>query len=111
MLKKTLMITLLTSVLASTAGLTLAADQNQERFKEKIYGSQFMTKEERTEYRNKILSAKTEKERENIRVKHRELIKERTKKYGLVIEDDIPERSGGMGSGMGVRRSFGGEQR
>jgi len=111
MFKKTLIITLLTGVLASTTGFALAADQDQERFKEDIYGSQFMTKEEKAEYRKNILSAKTEKAREKIRVKHRELIKERTRKHGLVIEDDIPVRSSGKGSGMGMGAGSGGGRR
>jgi len=109
MFKKTLMMTILSGALLSLANFALAADRDQQQFREDIYGSQFMTKEEKVEYRNKILSAKTEKEREKIRFKHRELIKERTDKHGLVIEDDLPARSRGMGSGMGVRGGSGGE--
>ena len=111
MFKKNLIITLLTGVLASTAGFALAADQDQDRFKEKIYGSQFMTKEEKVEYRKNILSAKTEKEREKIRAQHRELMNTRTKEIGLAIPDDLPAKSGGMGSGMGMGAGSGGGRR
>ena len=41
--------------------------QTQTQDQERIYGSELMTEKERTEYRNRMRSAKTEQDREKIR--------------------------------------------
>ena len=111
MFMKTLMVAILAGTLVIMNSFALAADQAKEQFREDIYGVQFMTEQEQAKYRKQILSTKTEKEREKIRAQHRVLMQERAKRHGLVIEDDLPASSGGVGSGMGVRGGSGGGQR
>lgn len=75
-------------------------EQDQERLqdREQIYGSQLMTPEERSEYRNQLRAAKSAKEREQIRKEHHERMRERAKEQGVMLPDEPPER--GMGRGM-----------
>lgn len=108
MLKRALMVTVLTGFLVAADGLALAADQAREesgeRVQEKMYGSQLMTEQERMEYRNKMRAAKTAQEREKIRREHHESMKVRAKERGVMIPDEPPAKGKGMmgpGSGMG----------
>ena len=52
-----------------------------------IYGSQLMTPEERTAYRDKMRSAKTAKEREEIREEHHKEMQARAKERGVTLPD------------------------
>jgi hypothetical protein len=52
-----------------------------------IYGSQMMTPEERTAYRDKIRNAKTAKEREEIRDEHHKEMQARAKERGVTLPD------------------------
>lgn len=111
MLKKTLMMSALTGALALATGFALADDQERSQKKDKaqkkeqLYGSQLMTKEERTEYRSRMRAAKTAEEREQIRNEHHEQMKARAKERGVSIPDEPPARGPGMmgpgGGGMG----------
>lgn len=96
MMKRTLMVSTIAAALSLSAGLTFAADQQQQ-----IYGSQLMTQQERNEYRTKMRAAKTAEEREQIRKEHHERMKERAKAQGLTLPDEPPARGGGVGSGGG----------
>jgi hypothetical protein len=49
---------------------------------EEIYGSQLMTSEERTVYRNKMRAAKTQAERDQIRAEHHAAMQARAKERG-----------------------------
>ena len=60
-----------------------------------------MTEQERNEYRARIKAAKTNEEREQIRMEHHERMRERAKVQGLSLPDSPPPRGSGMGSGMG----------
>jgi hypothetical protein len=71
-------------------------DQIQDR---QIYGSQLMTQQERSAYRNRMRNAKTAQERELIRKEHHEQMKARAKEKGVTLPDEPPAR--GMGKGMG----------
>lgn len=97
MMKRTLMVSALTTVLALSAAGTFAADQD-----EPIYGSQIMTQQERNDYRTKMRAAKTAQEREQIRKEHHDRIKERAKAQGITLPDEPPARGAGMGPGGGM---------
>jgi hypothetical protein len=87
-------------------GLASAADQQ-------VYGWQLMTQQERTEYRNKMRSMKTAKEREQFRIEHHKMMQERAKERGVTLPDKPGPQGKGMGphdgmgkgSGMGTGRS------
>jgi len=76
-----------------------AKPQVQTRQQEQIYGSQMMTREERTAYRASMRAAKTPEEREKIRAAHHEQMKARAKEKGVTLPDVPPARGGGMGPG------------
>lgn len=95
-MKRMIIITTLAATLSLSAGSSFAAEQ--------VYGSQLMTQQERTEYRAKMLSAKTIQERERIREEHHEMMKERARSRGLELPDEPPILKGGMGQGKGGGR-------
>lgn len=115
MFKKTLTMSALTGALVFASGFALADDQDrmrqqdkdqtksQDRDQDRIYGSQLMTKQERKEFRNRMRSAKTAEEREQIRAEHHERMMVRAKERGVTLPDDPPARGSGMrpGGGMG----------
>ena len=122
MSKKTLTMSVLTGALVFASGFVLADDQDrtrlqdkdqtkskvQDRDQDRIYGSQLMTKQERNEFRNRMRSAKTAEEREQIRAEHHERMMVRAKERGVTLPDEPPARGsgmmgpgGGMGGGMG----------
>ena len=88
---------------------TQQRDQIQTQDQEQIFGSEFMTPEERAEYRDRMRRTTTEQERENIRREHHEQMKERAEQRGVTLPDAPPDRGmergmgpgGGMGGGMG----------
>jgi hypothetical protein len=85
-------------------------DRTQDQDRDRIYGSQLMTQQERNEYRNRMRSAKTAEERQQIREEHHERMKVRAKERGVTIPNDPPmKQGGGMGSGAGM--GSGGGQR
>jgi hypothetical protein len=120
--KKTLAISVLAGSLMFAGGAALAADQDQtrlqdrdqtkdqiqDRTRDRIYGSQLMTQEERSQYRNQMRSAKTAKEREQIRAEHHERMKVRAKERGMTLPDDPPARGGAMKPGGGMSSGGGG---
>lgn len=74
--------------------------QKQDR----VYGSQLMTQQEREEFRNKMRSANSAEERQQIQQEHHERMKLRAKERGLNMPDNPPADGMGMGKGMGGRR-------
>ena len=69
-----------------------------------IYGSQLMTDRERQEYRDKIRTAKTDAERDQIRKTHHDQMKARAQAKGITLPDDPPvaRRVGPPPSSSGV---------
>lgn len=63
-----------------------------------IYGAQMMTEQERIEHRNRLRSAKTLEEREQIRNEHHERMVTRARERGITLPEEPPMR-GGMGAG------------
>ena len=109
MLRKLLVVSALSCALT---GIAIAADQEraqdqtqtQTQSQTRIYGSQLMTGQERSEYRARMRAAKTAEEREQIRNEHHERMKERAQARGVTIPDEPPVRGmmapgGGMGGG------------
>jgi hypothetical protein len=80
-------------------------DQTQVRTqdRERIYGSQLMTREERTEYHAQMRKMKTPQEREAFRIEHHKRMQERARERGLDMPDTPPAKAGGMGPGVGGR--------
>ncbi|MDD5059346.1 MAG: hypothetical protein PHQ60_15930 [Sideroxydans sp.] len=115
MLKNTLVVSAITGTLLFASGFAVAADQDrtqtktktQARTQDQIYGSQIMTRQERTAYRNKMRSAKTAEEREQIRTEHHALMQARAKERGVTLPDAPPARGGGMGPGNGMMQGGG----
>lgn len=127
MKKKLLLMMALMSCTALLAGICPAADQAQDRERmqtqeqaqdmmqnenqamdmmqgqdqQPIYGSQLMTEKERMEYRNRLRSAITDEERQQIRMEHHELMQERARAQGMMLPDEPPEKGMGKGRGMG----------
>ena len=122
-MKKTLVISVLTSGLLMAVNTGFAADEMtvQEQVKEQtqakeqvqakekvqkkeqVYGSQLMTKQERMEHRKKMRSAKTAEERERVRAEHHEAMKIRALERGVTLPDAPPEGGMGIGTGNGAR--------
>src|SRR4030065_590497 len=73
--------------------------QDKAQKPEVIYGSQLMTPQERTEYRAKMRSLKTQEEREALRMEHHQKMQERAKAKGKTLPDMPPAQGGGACSG------------
>ena len=101
MLKKMLMASALIGAVAFSNVWADDQVRTQDQTQTRIYGSQLMTPQERTEYRSRMRDAKTVEEREQIRNEHHEQMKVRAKERGVSIPDEPPVRGGGMGGGMG----------
>ncbi|MBU2753726.1 hypothetical protein HFU84_11215 [Acidithiobacillus sp. CV18-2] len=68
-------------------------------------GSQLMTQQERAEHRNKMQSAKTEQERQQIRSENHETMRKRAEEKGMSIPENAP--STGMHQGRGMQGGSG----
>ena len=66
-----------------------------------IYGSQLMTQQERMEYRQRMQSAKTAEEREQIRAEHHKEMQARAKKMGAKLPDTPPAVGARKGMSVG----------
>jgi len=83
------------------AGVVVAADQAQTkqekqtgtRDREQIYGSQLMTREERTEHRARMRSLKSREEREAFRLEHHNKMQQRAREQGKTLPDMPPARA------------------
>ena len=96
MKKMTLAIAFGAALLSGAALAQTAGDDN-----EPVYGSQIMTQQERTEYRNRMRQTTTQQEREQIRNEHHEQMRERARERGITLPEEPPAR-GGMGQGQGA---------
>jgi hypothetical protein len=77
---------------------TRATTQTQDR--DRIYGYELMTPQERLEYRNHMRTMKTRQEREAFRLEHHKQMQERARAQGKTLPD-MPPAGMGPGSGMG----------
>lgn len=137
MFKKPFLMTTLTCTLILTSGFLLAADKDRERTRldepeqsidqttdrdrdrdqdrdktkissqGPIYGSQLMTVQERKEYRDMMRIAKTDREREQIRLEHHKKMQQRAQQRGITLPDEPPARGSGMNQGMGAGGGMG----
>ncbi|KAF0101763.1 MAG: hypothetical protein FD187_1806 [bacterium] len=89
-----LIMTALAMAITLGAGTAYPAD-------EVIHGSQLMTAQERIEYRNRMHTATTALEREQIRLEHHQAMQARAKAQGKSLPDAPPALGGGMGPGWG----------
>lgn len=81
---------------------TKATQQTQAQDQERVYGSELMTMQERSEYQARMRTAKTQEEREAIRLEHHKQMQERAKAQGKSLPDMPPAGRGpGMGPGGG----------
>ena len=95
----------LLAVLATTAGMWSGDIQAQDQVQAQIYGSQLMTDAERSEYRSKMRTLKTDKERDSFRLDHHENMKVRAAEKGVTLPN-TPQSAGskansGFGGGTG----------
>ena len=89
---------------------TRATEQIQDR--ERVYGSELMTQQERLEYHNRMRLLKTEQELQAFQLEHHKLMQERARAQGKNLPDMPPAGMGpgmmgpgmGPGSGMGPGR-------
>lgn len=93
MIKRLIIYTILASAIGLTANQAMAAGNT-------VYGYQLMTAQERVEYREKMRSMKTVKEREAFRLEHHKLMQKRAREKGVTLPDE-PVR-GGMGAKGGM---------
>lgn len=77
------------------------ASQTPQAENERIYGSQLMTPQERSQYRQQLRQAQTVEERDRIRAQHHEEMQARAKERGLTLPDEPPAQGMGMGPGPG----------
>jgi hypothetical protein len=83
--------------------------QAQKKTQEQIYGSQLMTAEERTEYRNKMRAAKTQADKDRIRSEHHTAMQARAKERGVTLPDKPQAKGKGAGgAGLGAGKGAGG---
>lgn len=77
---------------------------------ERIYGSELMTPQERSEYQARMRALKTEQEREAFRLEHHKKMQERAKAQGKTLPDTPPGMmgpGGDKGMGPGGRGGYG----
>jgi predicted lipoprotein len=109
--KLTLSLCMALGIAAPAAAQMQSRDQmeSQTQTQERIYGSELMTQQERAEYQNRMRAAKTEQEREAIRLEHHQKMQERAKAQGKTLPDTPPANRGpGMGPGGGGMMGPGG---
>ena len=88
-------------ILVAASGLATAQTQ------EPVYGRQLMTQEEMRKYQDKMRSATSDAQRQQIRAEHHEEMRERAKSKGIVLPDEAPARGMGPGGGMGPGHGMG----
>ena len=82
-------------ILIAASGVATAQTQ------EPVYGRQLMTQEEMRKYQEKMRSATSDQERQQIRVEHHEQMRERARSKGIVLPDEAPR--GGPGAWVRAR--------
>ncbi len=90
---------------AQSRDQTRTTQQIRDQDRERIYGSELMTRQERIEYHNRMRTMKTAQEREAFREEHHKQMQERAKAQGKTLPDMPP--AGGMGPGPGMGPGMG----
>ena len=85
------------AVVTATPAAEPVREQSEAQVRERIYGSQLMTEQERNEYRARMRTLRTAQEREQFRKEHHERMKERAAERGLSLPDDPPAQGRGAG--------------
>lgn len=93
--------------LAIAALIALPLFASAQSSAEPIYGSQLMTQQERSQYRQRMRDAQTAQERDRIRQEHHEQMKERAKAQGKTLPDGPPPYGKGKGWGPGHGKGHG----
>lgn len=115
MKRKRLFSMICTATALGAAGLAFAQDPQRDRLRdqtqaqerlltqerERIYGADVMTPQERIEYRNQMRLLQTEQEREKFRLEHHARMQERAKTRGLTLPDEPPVQGRGAGPRYG----------
>ena len=110
------------AILAMSSGaIAQTPAPTQAQTQQRIYGSQFMTVQERNDYRQQMRALQNQQEREQFRSEHHTKMQERAKERGLTLPDPMPaqgkgagQRAGnapGMGAGPGQVPGGGGKGR
>jgi hypothetical protein len=90
------------------AALALPAQADHHMMQERAYGYELMSSQERNEYQDRLRAAKTEQERETLRLEHHKKMQERAKAQGKTLPEMPPAGRGpGMGPGMGPGSGMG----
>lgn len=77
-------------------------DQVETQDRERVYGYELMTPQERNEYHARMRTLTTAQEREAFRLEHHRKMQERAKAQGKTLPEMPPaDRGPGMGPGMG----------
>lgn len=111
MFRTTLMVSTLAAMLALPAFAQDAQPapqkdqvQQKKQMRDRIYGHQLMTPDERIEYRSKMRFLKTPEECDAFRAEHHKKMQERAKEKGITLPDELPMKGC---PGMGPRRGPG----
>jgi opacity protein-like surface antigen len=72
------------------------AQQAQTQGSERVYGYDLMTQQERTEYQDRMRAAKTNQERETLRLEHHKQMEARAKAQGKALHE-VPPAGRGQG--------------
>lgn len=90
-------------IAAPVAAQMQSSDKMQVQERDRIYGSELMTMQERSEYQTRMRALKTEQEREAFRLEHHKKMQERAKAVGKTLPDMPPADHGpGMAPGGGM---------
>ncbi|BAV34104.1 hypothetical protein SCL_1806 [Sulfuricaulis limicola] len=106
--------TAIATLFSATASVAVVTDKDRDegdlQAPSLVYGSQLMTQKEHNEYSALMNTAKTGKERDQIRQAHQIRMKERAKQRGLTLPDEPPayRKAPAMGSGGGMGGPGGG---
>ncbi len=104
-MKKSLILSAVAVTLALSSGLLMAENNEMAgdrlETQQQVYGRQLMTQQERVEFRDKMRSASSAEERQQIQQEHHEQMKLRAKERGLSMPENPPADGMGMGKGMG----------
>jgi len=87
-------------IAAPAAAQVQSRDAMQMQDRDRVYGYELMTPQERNEYQTRMRALKTEQEREAFRLEHHNKMQERAKAQGKTLPPAPPAGSG-MGPGMG----------
>lgn len=77
-------------IISCFTGNIYAQEQARDQTRERIYGSQLMTQQERLEHRERMRTMQTNEQRETYRQEHHKKMQERAQERGVTIPDDPP---------------------